>query len=40
LIAALRGTVSPELGYYSSLASTFSPKRFAENPHCFLGSNT
>jgi hypothetical protein len=39
LIAALRGTVSPELGYYSALASTFSPKRFAENPHCFLGSN-
>jgi hypothetical protein len=39
LVAALRGTVSPSMCDYAALASTFSPKRFAENPHCFLGTN-
>jgi hypothetical protein len=37
--AALRGNVSPTLSDYSELASTFSPKLYAENPHCFAGSN-
>jgi hypothetical protein len=37
--AALRGNVSPTLSHYSELASTFSPKLYAENPHCFAGSN-
>jgi hypothetical protein len=39
VLAILRGNVSPTLGDYSDLALTFSPKRYAENPHCFAGSN-
>jgi hypothetical protein len=37
--ATLRGNVSPTLADYSELALTFSPKLYAENPHCFAGSN-
>jgi hypothetical protein len=31
--------VSPALADYFGLALTFSPKLYAENPHCFAGSN-
>jgi hypothetical protein len=39
VLSTLRGNVSPTLANYSGLALTFSPKLYAENPHCFAGSN-
>jgi hypothetical protein len=39
ILLTLRGNVSPTLADYSGLALTFSPKLYAENPHCFAGSN-
>jgi hypothetical protein len=37
--SALRGNVSATLADYAELALTFSPKLYAENLHCFAGSN-